>query len=442
MQGCSRRSGARLRHPASVTSQSIGRSNSRWQHVGHAPDLEAHPTAMVRSTASVGRSSPSVAEAVAASSKALRGSAPARARPPRRPPGGGMPWRSSGIGTPGVHARTSSAHGARAPPARPPPALARLHARPAPTGAGRAGAVGPAEGEPAWLQASDQVVEMLADCRGQAPHDARPAGAHASPAHVCAQLATRRDHGTRGKPSSIWYGWRSNGGITWHEEGTGCGVTPRRSRPAGAQSAQIGGESGDGVSSPLGEAPRKGDRSTLERPQPCARPTLDAYPRYWLPINRLARAEEPVPVAALQAFPRRRSRLQPAERLLVRRPAAPPRQDGDWNGFAGPRTCAAPDAELRCNVRSARLTGERSVFDEVAREWDTSPTPIDACDTPLRAAVDSGACRTKNGVVAHPPTDRHLQPLPGALASLSLLPPATPRPTPIWRRRSARPRSY
>ena len=72
--------------------------------------------------------------------------------------------------------------------------------------------------------------------------------------------------------------------------------------PAGAF-AQVGGESGDERIVAAREALRKGDRDTLER-LAAMREThpLDAYPRYWLLINRLARADEPVPVPALQAF--------------------------------------------------------------------------------------------------------------------------------------------
>ena len=72
--------------------------------------------------------------------------------------------------------------------------------------------------------------------------------------------------------------------------------------PAGAF-AQVGGESGDERIVAAREALRKGDRDTLER-LAAMREThpLDAYPRYWLLINRLARADEPVPVATLQAF--------------------------------------------------------------------------------------------------------------------------------------------
>ena len=67
--------------------------------------------------------------------------------------------------------------------------------------------------------------------------------------------------------------------------------------------AQVGDESGDERIVAAREALRKGDRATLERLAAVreAHP-LDAYPRYWLLINRLARADESVPVAAVQAF--------------------------------------------------------------------------------------------------------------------------------------------
>lgn len=192
--------------------------------------------------------------------------------------------------------------------------------------------------------------------------------------------------------------------------------------PAGAF-AQIGGESGDGRIVAAREALRKGDRSTLERLAAVreAHP-LDAYPRYWLLINRLARAEEPVPVAALQAFLAEEAGSNLAERLRadwLRRLA----RDGDWNGFlAVYADLRSPDAELRCNAWSARvLTGERSVFAELAREWDTLADADPTCDTPLRAAVDSGAVdeervwwRIRRQIDTRKPE--------AALASLSLLP--------------------
>ncbi|HNC66547.1 MAG TPA: transglycosylase, partial [Thauera aminoaromatica] len=192
--------------------------------------------------------------------------------------------------------------------------------------------------------------------------------------------------------------------------------------PAGAF-AQIGGESGDGRIVAAREALRKGDRSTLERLAAVreAHP-LDAYPRYWLLINRLARAEEPVPVAALQAFLAEEAGSNLAERLRadwLRRLA----RDGDWSGFlAVYADLRSPDAELRCNAWSARvLTGERSVFAELAREWDTLADADPTCDTPLRAAVDSGAVdeervwwRIRRQIDTRKPE--------AALASLSLLP--------------------
>ena len=56
--------------------------------------------------------------------------------------------------------------------------------------------------------------------------------------------------------------------------------------------AQAGGESGDARILAAREALRKGDTDTLERLAAVreAHP-LDAYPRYWLLVNRLARGD-------------------------------------------------------------------------------------------------------------------------------------------------------
>ena len=190
--------------------------------------------------------------------------------------------------------------------------------------------------------------------------------------------------------------------------------------------AQVGDESGDERIVAAREALRKGDRATLERLAAVreAHP-LDAYPRYWLLINRLARADEPVPVAAVQAFLAEEAGSNLGERLRaewLRRLA----RDGDWRGFLDAYAdLRNPDAELRCNAWSARvLSGDRSVLAELAREWDTLADADAACDTPLRAAVDAGAVdeervwwRIRRQIDTRKPE--------AALASLALLPAAS-----------------
>lgn len=188
--------------------------------------------------------------------------------------------------------------------------------------------------------------------------------------------------------------------------------------------AQTPGIDGDARIVAAREAARKGDRDALER-LVAVRSThpLDAYPRYWLLANQLARSEPP-PVPALQAFLAAEAGTQLGERLRadwLRRLA----RDGDWSGF---RTLYAelrnPDAELRCNAWSARLLGgDRGVLAEVAQDWDGLADAHPACDTPLHGAVDAGAVdaervwwRIRRQIDTRRPE--------AALASLTMLPAA------------------
>ena len=101
--------------------------------------------------------------------------------------------------------------------------------------------------------------------------------------------------------------------------------------PGGAI-AQVGSETGSDRIVAAREALRKGDRDTLERLAAVREPhVLDAYPRYWLLTNLLARSEPP-PASQLEAFLAEEAGSNLAERLRadwLRRLA----KDGDWAGF-------------------------------------------------------------------------------------------------------------
>ena len=425
VQGCSRRSGARLRHPR-LGHQPVHRAIEPCGSVsGTRPTSKPTPTATVRSTASVPvEVAPSVAEAVAAFVEGIEGDQHQLGLDRLAVRRGGMPWRSSGIGTPGVHARNiigawrSSTTGKAA--TRP----ARLH-RPAPTGAGRARR-GRASRRRAGVAAS--VRPGRRDARRlprRGARDARQAGAHATPAHVrhaCWRRAPG-SHGQGAKLISIWYGWRSNGGITWHEEGHWL----RRSRPvtflapAGAF-AQIGGESGDGVSSPLAR-PCAGDRSTLER----LAAVREAHPRR---LSALLAADQPP-----RACRRTRCPSRPCK------PSSPKKPAPTSPNACAPTGCAASPGTATGTV-SSRIRGpaqprrrialqrlERARADRRAQRLRRARARMGhprrrrsvACDTPLRAAVDSGAVdeervwwRIRRQIDTRKPE--------AALASLSLLP--------------------
>ncbi len=190
-------------------------------------------------------------------------------------------------------------------------------------------------------------------------------------------------------------------------------------------SAQAGPIDGDTRIVAAREAARKGDRDTLERLAAVrdAHP-LDAYPRYWLLANQLAR-NEPPPSTALHAFLAEEAGSHLAERLRadwLRRLA----RDGDWAGFrALYGDLRNPDPELRCTAWTARLlSGERSVLTEVAQQWDELTDAHPSCDTALRSAVDAGTVdeervwwRIRRQIDTRKPD--------AALASLTLLPVAS-----------------
>lgn len=192
--------------------------------------------------------------------------------------------------------------------------------------------------------------------------------------------------------------------------------------PGGAF-AQVGSETGADRIVAAREALRKGDRDTLERLAAVREPhVLDAYPRYWLLTNLLARSEPP-PAYPLETFLAEEAGSNLAERLRadwLRRMAS----DGDWAGFV--RLYASlqnPDGELRCTAWTARLlTGDRSALDEVAQQWDTLTDAHAACELPLRSTATSGLVsedqvweRIRRQVDTRKPAE--------ALASLALLPP-------------------
>ena len=160
--------------------------------------------------------------------------------------------------------------------------------------------------------------------------------------------------------------------------------------PGGAF-AQLGSESGADRIVASREALRKGDRDTLERLAAIREAhVLDAYPRYWLLTNLLARSEPP-PAERLDAFLAEEAGSNLAERLRadwLRRLA----KDGDWTGFMRLYPgLQNPDAELRCSAWTARiLTGDRSALDEVAQQWASLTDTADACNFALRSAVGSG----------------------------------------------------
>lgn len=139
------------------------------------------------------------------------------------------------------------------------------------------------------------------------------------------------------------------------------------------------------------EALRNGDRATLERLAAAREPhVLDAYVRYWLLANKLARPEPP-PIAELTEFLLEESDTQLADRLRadwLRRSV----RDEDWTGFL--RLYADlrnPDAELRCHQRTARLrTGDTTVLAEVRERWMEMTDNHVACEPALRVLALDG----------------------------------------------------
>lgn len=136
------------------------------------------------------------------------------------------------------------------------------------------------------------------------------------------------------------------------------------------------------------EALRTGDRVTLARLAAAPEQhVLDQYVPYWLLLNKLARTDPP-PTTELTAYIAAHAGEVTAERLRaawLKRLAA----DKDWSGLLRlSRDVAAPDAELRCLIWHARqLTGDRTVLQEVAREWLALADAHEACQPVLQAAV-------------------------------------------------------
>jgi len=150
-------------------------------------------------------------------------------------------------------------------------------------------------------------------------------------------------------------------------------------------------QSGDARILAAQEALRVGDRDTLERlaREPDAH-ALDAYVRYWLLFNKLAR-KEPPPEDELTEFLLGESGSLLAERLRedwLRRLAA----DGAWDAFLRIYPdLANPDAELRCHAWRARLNAnDPTLFAEVAAQWRDLNGNHGACEPVLGALAQVG----------------------------------------------------
>lgn len=170
------------------------------------------------------------------------------------------------------------------------------------------------------------------------------------------------------------------------------------------------------------EALRKGDRGTLERlaALPETHP-VHLYTRYYLLQNTLTRSEPPA-AAEMRDFLASAQGSYLAERLRgdwLRRMA----RDNDWAGFAALYAeLENPDAELRCQAWTARLSlGDPAALDEAAAEWE-SAAERDACAMPVQLAATQGKIgveriwwRIRRQIDSRSPQE--------ALGSLSLLPP-------------------
>ncbi|QDF95652.1 transglycosylase [Azoarcus sp. DD4] len=158
----------------------------------------------------------------------------------------------------------------------------------------------------------------------------------------------------------------------------------------GGAAAQVG-KTGDDRILAARDAVRNGDRASLEwLATGTEGHVLNPYVRYWLLFNKLARPEPP-PADELADFFLREAGSMLAERLRgdwLRRMA----KDGDWTGYLQLYPdLQAPDQELRCLNWTARLmTGDRSVLDEVARQWMELVDSHTACETALRATLSAG----------------------------------------------------
>ncbi len=139
------------------------------------------------------------------------------------------------------------------------------------------------------------------------------------------------------------------------------------------------------------DAVRNGDRNTLERlAAQRGQHVLEPYVRYWLLYNKLARPEQP-PVAELSGFILDYPGSMLAERLYgdwLRRLA----KDGYWASFVHLYpNLQSPDADLRCAYWTGRMmTGDRTVLDELARQWSDLPDTPAACESVLQAVAGAG----------------------------------------------------
>ncbi|GHT87255.1 transglycosylase [Betaproteobacteria bacterium] len=144
------------------------------------------------------------------------------------------------------------------------------------------------------------------------------------------------------------------------------------------------------------DAIRAGDRGTLERlVREADGHPLDAYARYWLLFNKLARPEPP-PQDELLDFIVKEAGTLLSERLRadwLRRLA----KDKNWALFLQLYiNLQIPDDELRCNQWTARLNRgeEKAVLDEIAQAWQALNNTHSACDPLLKAVIDQGLVST------------------------------------------------
>ena len=141
------------------------------------------------------------------------------------------------------------------------------------------------------------------------------------------------------------------------------------------------------------EAAKRGDREALDNLAYQAKGghPLDSYIRYWSLSAHLAKASAMPSEKALNKFLQDEAGTLLAERLRadwLRRMA----KEGDWSYFRQIYpSLQNPDNELRCQAWNARLaTGDRSVLDEIAKNWSSMTTVHAACSPVLRAALNQG----------------------------------------------------
>lgn len=144
------------------------------------------------------------------------------------------------------------------------------------------------------------------------------------------------------------------------------------------------------------EAARRGDREKLENLANRANGhPLDSYIRYWLLSNGLSRASSMPQESVLDQFISDETGTLLAERLRVdwlRRLA----RDGDWHYFLHVYpSLQNPDDEMRCQAWNARrATGDREVFDEIARSWPSLTFVHSSCLSLMREALSQGKVST------------------------------------------------